>query len=178
MRDYLRRTLSGQLPLFSLGSDNAVVQVGRLAVGMLGTVCRFCGASIRWRCGADSAMVQVAARCLVTVWLAWCVAHMRGPGTMRIARLCCRLPAIQPVRIHNLPAAAGQGRASAGREPSGLQKGAHSTAVWWLQTKQPTPRLLAIPPLESISGCTQAARRPGCAACQLPARCTAHIATS
>lgn len=28
MRDYLRRTLSGQLPLFSLGADNAVVQVG------------------------------------------------------------------------------------------------------------------------------------------------------
>lgn len=27
MRDYLRRTLSGQLPLFSLSSDNAVVQL-------------------------------------------------------------------------------------------------------------------------------------------------------
>jgi hypothetical protein len=27
MRDYLRRTLSGQLPLFSLSYDNAVVQL-------------------------------------------------------------------------------------------------------------------------------------------------------
>ncbi len=32
MRDYLRRTLSGQLPLFSLGADNAVVQVRLLCV--------------------------------------------------------------------------------------------------------------------------------------------------
>ena len=110
MRDYLRRTLSGQLPLFSLGADNAVVQVGP-------------------RARAGCAWMEARA----PLWVGR-RPPVGAPLTARAARVprrCVPLarvpkPPACPPAPTALPiaAAAGQGRAAHCGEPGGLQEGA------------------------------------------------------